>query len=75
MDACCTGPDRCGVPGERTDTRKVVSPKWIEEQDNCVKTSLQGYRGVVLTDSPMSNKEALELEKFLDSTPNTILFM
>ena len=32
------GPERCTVPVKGTDTHNLVSPKWVEEQDNFLKT-------------------------------------
>ncbi len=55
--ACCGGAGRCGGPAVRTNTHKVRVPKWRKEEEQWVKTNLQTFRGVTLTDSTMSTME------------------
>ncbi len=50
----CSGPGSCKNLKQELKSRKPRTPKWREEVDNWVKTSLQTIRGASLTNSTMS---------------------
>jgi len=69
------GLDRCTGPPKGTVTRKLVAPRWSEEDDMFLKTSLQEIRGAPLTDSTMSMPEARQLETLLVLNAHAVLFV